>query len=146
MANAQKGEVEITLGGKTLTLKIGTAGMSACQEALSVNGVVPSLPDIFREVYGGHRVAYVVAFLWGALRKYHPEYTRESVADLLDELSEAESKTLLAGLGASLTPDPKDVAALTPPDGKRGKKANPQKAQATSGTGDGSISRPDAVA
>jgi hypothetical protein len=144
VANPQRGEFELTFGGKVLRFWTGTAALIACQESLAKpDGSVPSMVEIMAGVLAGRRVLYTRAFLWGGLRKFHPEYTLEMVDELIDSADAAEIGGLLRKLGATAIPDPKDAEALKATPGGKGRKgANPPAAQRrTSGTGGGSTSR-----
>jgi hypothetical protein len=147
VANPQKGEFELTFGGKVLRFWTGTAALIACQESLAKpDGSVPSMVEIMAGVLAGRRVLYTRAFLWGGLRKFHPEYTLEMVDDLIDSADPTEIGGLLRKLGATAIPDPKDQEALKASGGKGRKGANPSPAQRrTPGTGGGSTSRPGAA-
>lgn len=111
MANAQKGEFALTMGGTVYTLKLGTSALIELQELLGTPEHAPTMQELVIEVVNG-RAKYIRAFIWAGLRKYHPEVTLEAVSDLLDDTSEAEAKAVLRALGVSTQPDTKDVQAL----------------------------------
>jgi hypothetical protein len=141
MANSDKGEVGLTLGGKDYRFKLGTSALIQLQEEFSTADKIASLDDILNEVNKG-RLKYVRAFLWAGLQRFHPGTTLEDVSEILDEADESEVVKLLRALGLTTQPDPKDVAELS-----KGVKSNPQMARARKrGTGGNSSSRPDASA
>lgn len=142
MANPQTGDVDLTLGGHTYTLRLGTGALIALQEHMSTaDGRVVPLEDIFAQAMQG-RVLAIRAVLWAGLRKHHPGVELAGVEDMLDAATEAEIKTLLAGLAATARPDPADVAAL----GVAKKVGRPRTARGMRGTGGDSISTPVASA
>lgn len=144
MANPDKGEFDLSFGDTVLTFKMGTSALIEAQEQLGrETGVVPTLEELMRDVLERQRLGYVRAFLWGGLRKHHPEKTVEDVTELLDAMTQDQAVSLLRGLTSSTRPDAKDVAALVPKDGP----PRPQKAQAgqrrkARATGDGASISP----
>lgn len=140
MANGQKGEIGLTLGGTTYRFKLGTHALIELQELFSTPQRMAPIEEIFGEVSKG-RLKYVRGFLWAGLRKFHSEMTQADVEDVLDEASEPEVNALLAALGLTTQPDPKDLKEL-----RAGAKRNPRKAQSrsTRGTGGNSTSKPAA--
>lgn len=134
MPNPEKGEFALAFGATSLTFKMGTAALIEAQEQIGrETGYVPTLEEMIRDVMR-QRLAYLRAFLWAGLRKYHPEQTIEDVTGLLDEMDPEQAQTLLQGLTGSMTPAKADVAALQPIGGG----ARPRKARAPKGraTGD----------
>lgn len=140
MANPQKGEVDLTLGGQTYTLRLGAGALIALQESLREHdGTVTPLEQIFAQAIGG-RVLAIRAVLWAGLQRHHPTMTLAGVEDILDAASEAEVATLLRGLAGSTSPDPADAAALGVTGAAAGR---PRTARGTRrGTGVASISTP----
>lgn len=111
MANSQKGEFALTMGGTAYTLKIGTAALVRLQERFGTPEHVPTIMELQREVVRG-RALYIQAFMWAGLQRYHPEVTFDEVGDLIDDTEEADLRPLLEALGVTLVPDPADVQAL----------------------------------
>ena len=133
-----KGEFSLTLSGKTYTFKLGTAALIELQEMWSTPERTESIEEILFNVQIG-RLKYIRSFLWAGLQKHHPNTTMDQVDDLLDEASEEEVKALLADLGLSMQPDPKDAKELI--GSKRPRTAPGRR---TSGTGGNSATRPEA--
>lgn len=101
MANLNRGEVEVTVGDKTFTLKLSR---NAICEAETLLGA--TWPEILKA-----SGSYITtrALLWAALRKYHPMSLLE-VGDLIDD-EDAEA-TMAAALEAVVKATwPKAVAA-----------------------------------
>jgi hypothetical protein len=143
MVNPETGEVELTIAGQTYRLALKTKGLMALQQHFSVGDRIGDLDEIFDRANKGS-IEHIVAFLWAALRRYHPEVTFDGTADLVDAAGGVLGLGRLFGeLQAASAPDPRDVEELAPPPGET---ANPPTAQARRrrGTGAGSISAPDA--
>ena len=146
MANSQRGEFELRLGGVAYTLKLGTAALVEFQESLATpDGVVPDIASAMAEVKRG-RLKYVRAMLWAGLRKHHRELTIEAVDDLIDASDPAEVGQLLGSLGASTQPSRADLEALgidpngngarptaAPPDEGTGRQSRKRKARMSGG-------------
>lgn len=132
MANPDKGEFALSFKGESLTFKVGTGALIEAQEQIGrETNYVPTLEELLRDVLR-QRLAYMRAFLWAGLRKYHAEKTIDDVTDLLDEMTQGEAVALLHGLTGSTQPDPKDLSVLTPKGGaKRPRKAQTEKDHAT---------------
>lgn len=137
MANVEKGEFDLVLGGKTYTLTLKTAALMALQKHFSTPDRLADLTDVMQRVEAGS-IEHVVAFLWACLRKYHPEITFDQATNLIDEAGGlAELDRYFADVAGSTVPDPKDakeLAALTV------KAKRPRKAQVRPGTGGNGIS------
>lgn len=129
MANLETGDVEFVCGGKTYTLTLKTAGLSAIQKRFSKPGQIKKLEDTLLELNAGleaESIDHIVVLIWASLQKYHPGTTYEQTIDLIDEAGGfAGLEQQLKALGLSMTPDPADLAEL-----QRGAKKNPQQAQA----------------
>lgn len=131
MANPEKGEYELTVNGTTYTLVLKTAGLIALQNRFSTPEKLASLDDLFQAAREGS-IEHRVAFMWAALRKYHPDVTFEQTMDLIDDSDEAA--TFMAAFAAVLrtaTPDPADVEEL-----KEAGTDRPRKARVKRGTGE----------
>jgi hypothetical protein len=146
MQTLEHGESEITIAGRTFRLKMGTGAIIAIQERLSVPGRLVPLADIFAESSRG-RVLYTRTIIWGAMRKHHPTVTDREIEDLLDQATAEEILRLRSALEGQSMPDPRDVADLqegTVPGS--GPSPFPRRATIGDGTGEDSISTPDASA
>jgi len=85
MANPERGEIDLEVGGKRYRLKLGTMGLRVLQEALST----PAKPVTFIEVMDGvfkGNIDYLLAVIWAASQHHHPELTQKDVDHLLDGL------------------------------------------------------------
>jgi hypothetical protein len=137
MANAEKGEVDIDLGGRSYTLVVNVNAMCEVETLLST----PLRRVTYQDVLNGVKYQSVVsmrALLWCALREHHKEVTLEQAGRLMDGddgLNGFAKK--LADLVFATTPAKSDIDAL-------GIKPRPPKAQRKKrvGTGTRSISKP----
>ena len=83
MANAERGEVDVKLGARTLTLRLGTNAMAEIETLLDgvdfTTEIIPSLAA------GKNRATYIRAVIWGAARRQHPTIDLLEVGALIDE-------------------------------------------------------------
>ena len=80
MANPARGERDITIGGRRLTVAFGINAICEIEAALGEEiGVVGT-----RLAQGRGAVRDLRALLWGGLRRHHPAFTVGAVGDLLD--------------------------------------------------------------
>lgn len=112
MANANKSEVDLTIGDKTYTLKFGRNAMASVE---SLFGGTP-----FPEVAANRSYSAVRAMLWAALQHHHSDIDLIAVGDLMDELNDDAHIGIVLGKAISL--------ALP-------KKGRPQKPDQANGTG-----------
>lgn len=84
MANAERGEVAVKIGGRDLTL-VYTYNAVAELEQLEDAPFVA----LVSRLANGTALAFRL-MLWGALRKYHPEHSLADVGDALDDLTPEE--------------------------------------------------------
>lgn len=80
MANANKSEVELTIGETTYTLKFGRNAMA------SVESLFGGRP--FPEIMADESFSVVRAMLWAALQRHHPEIDLLAAGDLMDALDD----------------------------------------------------------
>jgi hypothetical protein len=139
MANRDKGEVSLDLGGTSYTLALGTNQLIALEDLFEPM----TLEEIFGSASRGS-FKHIRGLMWAATLKYHPGLSVTDVGNLIDQAGGVFglSKQLKA-LGLSTIPDDADLTALGVEP-----KANPRKAQARkrAGTGRGSIATPAASA
>ena len=136
MANREKGESTVEIGGRTYTLVIGMEEICALEEMVSRGGRDFTIVEILGLVQRGS-LRFVRALLWASLQRHHPKVTLADATTMVQQmggLMQAMGK--LGDLFASMQPDPKDVPAED--KGKR-----PQKARAH---GTGGRSTPKLVA
>jgi hypothetical protein len=113
-------EFRQTLGGRSLTFKLGLDALIELQEHLAVNGTVPTLDQIDRDYRNG-RLKVFRGIVWAALREYHGDLSVKDVSRLIVEADKTELEALVGRLMATTRPDPEDVAALAsnrPPTGQ----------------------------
>lgn len=142
MANREKGEIGIEIGGRIYTLVIGVNEMVALEEHFSRNGKDVVFGDILKRVNAGS-MKHQRAFIWASLLRHHPDLTVEQVGDLIEAAGGilAFASQLMQLTGATM-PDEKDVEALG-----GAKTGRPQRAQARAdGTGTASTVTPAASA
>lgn len=136
MANLEKGEVDIDLGGRTYTLVLNVNAMCELETLMSS----PLRRVTFQDVLIGVKNQSVVsmrALLWASLRQYHKDVTVEGAGALMDGdggLGSFSKK--FADLVFAATPAKSDLETL-------GVKPNPRKAQRKrrAGTGTSSTSK-----
>ncbi|HXJ71655.1 MAG TPA: hypothetical protein VNM37_02340 [Candidatus Dormibacteraeota bacterium] len=125
MANRQRGEIGLKLGGTSYTLKLTTNALCLME------GSFQPLRPFAVIVAGVSRGSFsdLRAFLWAAMQAHHPTLTLEAVGDLIDLSGGIE------GIAQKLTDlvDANKEAGTVPP----------REAQ-TTGTGDGSTLTPEA--
>jgi hypothetical protein len=86
MANAQRGEADLVIGGKTYTLQYG---WNAISNIATVTGL--PMEEVGAKIARGNFHADVfLAVVWGMLRKHHAELDLEAVGDLMDDADPAE--------------------------------------------------------
>jgi hypothetical protein len=127
MANPERGEIDLTVGGRTYTLKLSMNAAVALEKKLN-----KSIGDIMRDA-GNLKFQSIRTVIWLLLQKYHATdfKTEESVGDLIDEAG---------GVGTFFTVL-KELADANRADATGGADGeNPPEAQ--SGTGEPSTSSP----
>jgi hypothetical protein len=104
MANREKGEAAVEIGGVSYTLSINTNALCEIETLFSLGGKDVSFQDVLKRAAAGQIVA-ARGVLWGMLRQQHPDITLKKAGELLDQLGQEE-------LASHATPDPTDVATL----------------------------------
>lgn len=86
MAGAQElADRQITVGGKTYTLRFSIRAMAALQEhwgLKSINGIGAKLEALGDDMGADDLVAVV----WSGLRTHHPELSKDDALSMLDEV------------------------------------------------------------
>jgi hypothetical protein len=136
MANIQKGETTLTLGGVSYTLTLNLAAMIAAESALSTPTRHVAWGEIQQLVETGH-YTHIRALFWAMLRKHHPQISLEAAGELIEEFGGEVSGAMFATQTAA-APDQADAKAVESA-GPR-----PRKARAVNGTGANSTAPPDA--
>ncbi len=131
MANRQKGETRLTVGGREYTLRLTTDAAAQLEDAVSeMLKREVFFPEILARV-GKGSVKTTRLFIWAALLHHHPAMTQDEARRIIDD----------AGGVEGFANQVQAVAASTMPD--EDAPADPPAAQATpAGTGDGSTSSP----
>ena len=124
MANREKGEVSLVIGGASYTLCLDINAMCRLEEMFSTPERDVTFQEILAKV-NRNKMTHIRALLWVAFLKYHPTFTFEQLSDAMTEAGGLMPfvDRALDALGLSATPDPKDIQA----SGVNGK--NPHKAQ-----------------
>lgn len=123
MSNAPRGTVTLEVGGKVYTLRLTINAICELEDALST----PNKPVTFKEITEAAEkgsLRHVRAVFWAALLERHPEMTLKDAGALISEVGLTGLSGHLSELGASLSPDPRDLAELS-----AGSKKRPQRAQ-----------------
>jgi hypothetical protein len=114
MANIDKGEFPLTIGGDSYTFVFNTAAMMAAEAKASTPQKEVTWDDILASLSKGSAKTFVV-FFWAGLQKYHPTLTIERVIDLIDVAGGPSGLfALVQQAQQSATPDPEDVKELRP--------------------------------
>ena len=140
MANRERGEDDLTIGGVTYTLQLGTNAACQIEDAMSTPLRRMSYGDVLRAATKGEDVRAMRVMFWGMLRKFHRQVTLEQAGDLMDEAGDGVNfAEKLAAVALAAMPADDDLKAL----GIQAGKDRPPKAQRRrSGTGTRSISKP----
>lgn len=140
MANREKGEVSLTVGGKPYTLVLTTNAMVQLEDLFSTPDREATFQQVLEKVSSGS-VRHIRGFVWAALQEYHPTMTVKDAGDFITEAGGLIAfSAQLESLTQSTTPDKRDLDDL-------GVTPNPPKARATRrsrGTGGRSTSPHDA--
>lgn len=135
MANKDKGEVSLVVGGTSYTLVLTLGGMMEAETAASTPAKEVFWDEIVARMQRGS-ARDSLFYVYALFRKHHPTLTLEDVSTVVDDAGgfEGTLAAVEAGQVAS-SPDPADLKELGPST-KR-----PQKAQGARGTGASSTSR-----
>ncbi|WP_118138789.1 GTA-gp10 family protein, partial [Oceanicella sp. SM1341] len=90
MANRLLGETELTVGGRTLRLVMDFNALCEFEEATGRNAVTSA--GAFEA--GTLTMRELRAFMWAALRRYHPETSLQDAGDLLGSHGEALGRAM----------------------------------------------------
>lgn len=133
MANRERGEVSLEVGGKEYTLRLSANAQCDLEELLSTDDKPVNFQVFMARLIRYERNTDVRAFLWATLREFHPQMSLKDAGTLLHDVGG------VYGLGDKLQqivkssqPDPEDIKTL----GLEGK-VPPPKARAKSKAGIG---------
>jgi hypothetical protein len=125
MANRERGEVDLRLGGQTYTLRLSLNSLCLLEEHFSTPEATVTFQQIAQRL-GDVRMGDLRRVLWTALQEHHAEAApTEAEAGAL--IAVQDMSVILKALQALLAPDAADVRELVP--------ARPRTAQGTSGVG-----------
>lgn len=147
MANREKGEVDLQIGDETYTLSLDINAMVLVETHFSTPTKEVTFYEAFAKLEKSGAVRYIRAILWAALQKHHPGLPIEAVGLLIQRAGGLNGftnklKVSITEAGLATVPDKADLAEL----GVNANGRNPQTAQATSGRGGRSTSKPVASA
>jgi hypothetical protein len=129
MANADKGEVAVTIGGTSYTLKQSINAAIEVETLFSkLEGRKVRWAEVIEEVNQGSAAAKRAVF-WAMLRTHHPDVTLDRAGELSDQLDAEQALATREAVGDAVragAPDPQDLAVVT----KAAPTGRPQKAQA----------------
>ncbi len=81
MANPHRGEVDLTVGDKTYTLRLS---INAMVEVEQISGL--GISDIIAELQAAPKLGTLRTLLWGALREHHPKMSLVDAGDIIGEI------------------------------------------------------------
>lgn len=131
MSNRETGDIVIDVAGQSYTLRMDFNGMTAVESALSTPEKEYGFTEVLARLMKAHPpMRFLQAFIYGALRRYHPEVKLADVPAWIEKAGGivAVNQQLLE-VAASTRPDAEDVSR--PPEAQR----------RSDGTGEPSISR-----
>jgi hypothetical protein len=112
MANPERGEVDLEVGGTRYRLALGMGGLRAIQRAVSTPGHRVTMAQVVDGAAAGD-IEYLCVLVWGALQRHHPELTQAAVDQLLDDLGGLLALPVVLGkiteMMTATTPDAKDA-------------------------------------
>lgn len=133
MANREKGESSLEVGGKTYTLVIGLDEICQLEELVSRDGRDYTIQEILNLCQRGS-LRFVRAILWASMVRKQPRITLSDVSVIIQELGGMQRAFEVMGeVFRSMQPDPEDQKSA---DGV----ARPRKAR-TAGIGGDSTSK-----
>jgi hypothetical protein len=118
VANSQRGEVALDVGGRTLTLVLDLNAMCELEELLSTPERPVSFADVATSLMAS-RMTYVRAFFWACLRRHHRDVTLMGVSDLMQDAGGiGPFMDKVAALMAMTQPDAEDAGQLHETNGR----------------------------
>ena len=129
MANQERGEVPIAIGGRSYTLRLSINSICELEGELERRHLDSNYQTFFVKVRDGS-IGAARLLLWACLRDKHPNVTVDDVGGFMEELGDLSAifQALSQAMGVS-QPDPSDLDKLKAKDA-----APPPKAQ-VDGTG-----------
>lgn len=125
MANRERGEVGMTIGGEAYTLVLNTNAMALLETLFSTAEKEVTFDQVLARINAGS-VRHIRGFVWAALKQFHPTITIEKAGDLIQQAGGLTAFTdqLIAMVGGTQA-NQDDLASMGVKPG-----ANPRKAQA----------------
>jgi len=117
MANREKGEIPLVVGGISYTFVLNTGAMIAAEtEASRLWKKDVCWDDLVVKLPRGGVQAFAI-YMWAGLQKYHPTLTVDAVLEIIDECGGLNGlyDTFMKTAHESSLPDPADLAELPPP-------------------------------
>jgi len=140
MANRERGEVMLEVGGQTYVLALTTNAMCELEDQLSTPEQTVTFLDVLQQV-SRRSVRAVRALTWAALREHHPTMNVKDAGNLIQAAGGLIAFMPTAELIIQTAqPDREDVEAAATVNGR------PLKARTARGTGAISTSSPAASA
>jgi len=137
VANPQRGEVSLEIGGREYVLALDLNAMCELEELLSTPEKPVSFQDVARGMMGS-RMTYVRAFFWACLRRHHKEITVSGVSDLMSAAGGlAPFLEKVSALLAMTRPDEGDAVAVAEEGNGRAEEGNGRPPRAAAGAGAG---------
>ena len=113
MANQERGERTITVGGRDYIVKLTTGAMAELEDACGTPDKPMTFPQILERVMRGS-VKYLRLYVWASLIDKQPELTVADAGRLIDAAGGvAGFESLLNQVTAANRPDPEDLRPQT---------------------------------
>ena len=143
MANAERDEVDLTVGDKVYTLVLTTNAMCEAETAMSTVLRPVTFADLLIQSKR-NSVAAMRAIFWASLKEKHPEITLQQAGDLMDKAGGTKTfAEKFAAMVFAAVPAESDLKAL----GIEAPKDRPRKAsRKRAGTGKNSVAKLDSLA
>lgn len=97
MANREKGEVAITIGGRAFTLCYSNNAIAELEQVAD-----ESIIGLLSRWASGGRLSLLRLMLWGGLRKFHPDLSLIDVGNMLDDTTRDEGKQIGEGIAEAI--------------------------------------------
>jgi hypothetical protein len=134
MANAERGEVDLTIGGVTYTMVLTTNALCELEDLMSTTLRPVTYADVLIQSKKGSTRAMRATF-WASLRKHHRDVTVEKAGDLMDAADDQTTfAEKLARLAFAAMPADDDVKALGLKTGGENRPPKAQRGRAGTGT------------
>ena len=85
MANPERGEVDLEVGGKRYRLAMGAHGLRSIQRAVGSPGVRVTMAEVLTGACAGD-FEYLAVAIWGAMLRHYPDATQADADRIIDDL------------------------------------------------------------